>query len=86
MKTLPAEEKRYEVYLLYCDAALMYVYTHIYKALPVRFKCIYRERCTWGSRCEACVSICQHMSANVSIRQHMQSYVSIPGGRAATRR
>ena len=40
MKTLPAEEKRYEVYLLYCDAALMYVYTHIYKALPVRFKCI----------------------------------------------
>ena len=82
MKTLPAEEKRYEVYLLYCDAALMYVYTHIYKALPVRFKCIYRERCT----CDAYVSICQHMSANVSIRQHMQSYVSIPGGHAATRR
>jgi hypothetical protein len=67
----------YSIYLLYCDAALMHVYTHIYKALPVRYKCIYIWRCTWGSRCDAYVSIRQHMSAYVSIRQHMLAYLGV---------
>ena len=78
----------YSVYLLYCDAALMHVYTHIYKALPVRYKCIYIYGGAPGGRAathtSAYVSIRQHMSAYVSTCQHTSAYLGV--GRAATRR